>query len=650
MKAHEFRPEIEGLRAIAVLFVFFNHLQIPFFQGGFIGVDVFFVISGFLITMIIKKEIESKTFTVTNFYKKRITRIAPAYFTVLFFTSVITLFILTPYELISYFKSALSSIFFIANFYFWKTAGGYFSDNSQELFLLHFWSLSVEEQFYLIWPLFLLLLFKSIRNIKAITVILVLIIILGAFLSEFVSLRYSSISYFFPVTRAYELILGALLVFVPRIKLHKYISDLLYFSSFSILIYCALYFNEKTVFPGYSALAPCLATATIIYLNSKDSIFFKFLCVRPMSFFGKISYPLYLWHWPLIVVFNISLIKINIPIGLLIFTSAVLLSYLTYIYVEKPAQSYFRNVNQVRTFSYGYIFPTAFFSVITLGIINFNGIPQRFNDQLNQASYALTTYPSRIRSQCHSSKNGFDPENCVLGDTKAESSFIIVGDSIANHFTPMIDIFAKDAGVKGHDYTKDRTAFLPYTKLYNENGIEDKDFIKRNNEIISIIQSGKYRNIIISGGYYSIFNNTEKYSSTKNINGFNSAESGLFNAIELIIKSGSNPIIIYPTPSIGSLNNKCAIKREVFKLDIGCEIPIANLQNQAQSFNKFMVKVKKIYPQIRVIDATKATCDKEVCLSSINSTPIYLDKSHLNYIGAELLAKKYLSLFKNPLK
>ena len=161
-----YRTEIEGLRAIAVLLVLFNHLHISFFQGGFVGVDIFFVISGFLITMIIKKEIENNQFKVSNFYKKRIIRIAPAYFLVLLITTISAFFLLTSYDLISYFKSALASSFFVSNFYFWKTAGGYFSDNSQELFLLHFWSLAVEEQFYLVWPLFLLIFFKYANSFK----------------------------------------------------------------------------------------------------------------------------------------------------------------------------------------------------------------------------------------------------------------------------------------------------------------------------------------------------------------------------------------------------------------------------------------------------------------------------------------------------
>ncbi|MFC2997444.1 acyltransferase family protein [Acinetobacter sichuanensis] len=644
-----YRGEIEGLRAIAVLLVLFNHLQIQIFKGGYIGVDIFFVISGFLITMMIKKEIENSEFKIANFYKKRVIRIAPAYFFVLLITSISAFFLLTSYDLISYFKSALASSFFVSNFYFWKTAGGYFSENSQELFLLHFWSLSVEEQFYLTWPLLLFIFFKFSKNFKRTTYVIALAIIFGAIFSEFVALRYNSISYFSPITRSFELLIGALLVFTPNIKINRITAEILYLISVLILIYCTLTFNEKTIFPGYAALFPCLATATIIYINNKESLIFKILSIKPMRFIGKISYPMYLWHWPIIVIFNILMIEINFYIGLFITLLTILLSYLTYILLEKPIQIKSKNLNNIKVFTYGYFIPTLFLFCCTLSIIFLKGMPQRFNESINNSSYALTTYPSRIRNMCHSSKEGFDPANCILGNNKEESSFIIVGDSIANHFTPMIDIFAKDANIKGHDYTKDRTAFLPHTKLFNENGIEDKAFIARNNEIIKIIESGKYKKIILSGGYYSIFNNEKLYSSTQPIENLNSVEAGLTYAVELITKSGATPIIIYPTPRLENINNKCAVKKQLYNLNISCEISIKQLHEQSQKFNTFMLSLKRLYPTIEVIDTTKASCDKKLCYSSINSIPLYLDKSHLNHIGSKLLAEKYLSMFKNPL-
>ena len=368
-----------------------------------------------------------------------------------------------------------------------------------------------------------------------------------------------------------------------------------------------------------------------------------------MRFIGQISYPMYLWHWPIIVIFNILMIEINFYIGLFITLLTIALSYLTYILLEKPIQIKFKSISSIKVFSYGYFIPTTILFGCTFLIISLNGLPQRFSESINNSAYALTTYPSKIRNMCHSSKEGFDPTHCVLGNDKEDSSFIIVGDSIANHFTPMIDVFAKDANMKGHDYTKDRTAFLPHTKLFNESGIEDKAFIARNNEIIKLIENGKYKKVILSGGYYSIFNNKKIYASTQPIESLNSVEAGLTHAVDLITKNGAIPIIIYPTPKLEDINNKCAVKKQLYNLNTSCEMPIKQLHEQSQRFNTFMLSLKQSYPTIEVIDSTKVSCDKKLCYSSINSIPLYLDASHLNYIGSKMLAEKYLSMFKNPL-
>ncbi|EMN2537568.1 acyltransferase family protein [Acinetobacter baumannii] len=649
----KYRNEIDGLRAIAVLFVFFNHLNISLFKGGFIGVDIFFVISGFLITMIIRKEIENKSFTILNFYRKRIIRIAPAYFLVLMIVSSISFFILTPSELISYIKSALSSALFVSNFYFWKNVGGYFSDNTHETFLLHFWSLSVEEQFYLLWPIFLIILMSIIKNRKIFLFTFFILLIFLIAVSEFMAINYSSMAYYFPFSRAFELFVGASLVFIKNNNIKTQKSNIFYFFSILTLFFCAFFYSENTKFPGLFALLPCLATALIIYLNNSNSIFYKFLSCSLMRFFGKISYPMYLWHWPIIVVFNILLIEINFKIGLFIFTSTVVLSYLTFKFVEKPIQQISYNWSNRKVIFLGYFLPSSFILILCLGIIYYNGFPYRFNNSVIKSDKALSTMPSKIRAKCHSSSidiNKISTE-CNLGYlNKGNAEFLMIGDSISNHFTGMIDVFAKDAKVKVNDFTQDRTIFLPHTKMLTSTGIEYKKFRERNDDIVNLIKLGRYKNVILGGSYYNVFNSADSYISLHPIKGMNAVESGLINAVSLIVDSGANPIIIKPNPSLGDLNNKCIMRNDMFNLGRNCTINIEKFHEQSRSFDIFIEKLRLKFPQLEIIDVTKVLCDKRYCKSSINNIPLYRDKNHLNNDGAILIANEYIKIFKNPLK
>lgn len=300
----QYRSEIDGLRAIAVLLVIFNHLGLALFSGGFVGVDVFFVISGFLITSIIKKEIENDKFTFKNFYKKRVLRLAPAYFLVIFSCFILSYFLLAPMELVSFYKSVLASLVFAANFFMWKEVGGYFSANAEYIPFLHLWSLGVEEQFYIVWPTVLMLLLSYFKRWTG--VLVGVVIIFGCAFAHWLSIKAPAMSYFLLPARAFELLIGVSLVFIKPAHLKNIYANLLSVLGLALIVFGSLYLSNESIFPGFYALLPCVGTALIIYsLNQNDGIIKKFLSLNIMSFFGKISYPLYLWHWPLIVFYKI---------------------------------------------------------------------------------------------------------------------------------------------------------------------------------------------------------------------------------------------------------------------------------------------------------------------------------------------------------
>jgi peptidoglycan/LPS O-acetylase OafA/YrhL len=295
----KYRADIDGLRAVAVLSVLAFHIRLHGIQGGFVGVDVFFVISGYLISSIVFTEIAESRYSIVSFYERRIRRIFPALFALLGVFSVFAVIYLLPNELVAYNKSMLAATLSASNFYFWRHSSYFDSPTSYPL--LHTWSLAVEEQFYILFPLFLLLVRKVFPTRLRLSVIVLFVASLIA--SAVVVLQNPTTAFYMPYTRAWELLLGTLisLGMFPSLK-QAWQRNLATLAGMGLIAYSVIFFTEQTLFPGLSALAPCVGSALIIGAGeSGSSVVGKILSWRPVVFVGLISYSLYLWHWPVIV-------------------------------------------------------------------------------------------------------------------------------------------------------------------------------------------------------------------------------------------------------------------------------------------------------------------------------------------------------------
>jgi peptidoglycan/LPS O-acetylase OafA/YrhL len=298
-----YRPDIDGLRAVAVLAVLLFHFQVPFFAGGFTGVDVFFVVSGFLITSIIVHEIDGGRFSLIAFYGRRAKRILPAMLLVVAASLLAGYFLLDPEQYQALTRSGRFSVFGLANFYFlWN--GGYFDQAVETQPLLHMWSLGVEEQFYLVWPLTLVALLLVLRFSRNRVAAIIGLAILASFaLSVALVGTDQSRAFYLPLPRAWELGLGALLVFAPRLDASR-LSEAAAVLGIAAIAYGIVALSGDSPFPGINALFPCLGTALIIWPRVTPTIVSSALAFAPTVFVGKISYSLYLWHWPLLVFFR----------------------------------------------------------------------------------------------------------------------------------------------------------------------------------------------------------------------------------------------------------------------------------------------------------------------------------------------------------
>jgi peptidoglycan/LPS O-acetylase OafA/YrhL len=304
--ALEYRADIDGLRAVAVLSVLGFHAGLSKVSGGFVGVDVFFVISGYLISSIVFSEIAASRFSVIGFYERRIRRIFPALFAMLAVSSVFAVVYLLPTELVTYCKSMMAATASISNLYFWKNSGYFDSPTSQPL--LHTWSLAVEEQFYICFPLFLVVVRKFFPQRLRTSVVLLFFCSLVA--SIVVVSHNSETAFYMPYTRAWELLLGTILSLgmFPRLG-SVYLRNLATLTGIGMIVFSVVSYSQQTLFPGFSALLPCIGSALIIWAGeSGSSLIGAMLSWRPFVFVGLISYSLYLWHWPVIVLRKMGVI------------------------------------------------------------------------------------------------------------------------------------------------------------------------------------------------------------------------------------------------------------------------------------------------------------------------------------------------------
>jgi peptidoglycan/LPS O-acetylase OafA/YrhL len=642
-----YRSDIDGLRTIAVMLVIFNHVGLTFFSGGFVGVDVFFVISGFLITSIIYPLIAANKFSFRWFISRRIKRLMPVLFFVLFISMLFFSSFMLPKDLVQFYQSIIWVIFYGANFFFWKEHGGYFDGGSAEVPLLHTWSLAIEEQYYFIWPLMLVIAFKFIhkRHILPLSIIICLITI---YLSELGTELTIGAAYYLLPTRFFELLVGSCLAIAwPNIPVAKImVQHILSLIGVVLIIVSAILLNEHSSFPGYNALYPVLGTALLIY-TSKGFVN-SILSTKPFVFTGNISYSLYLWHWPIIVYFNYKSIPLIPSTQALILISTYFISILSWKYIEQPIrhvkESSFTYVSKVF-----YIVPTiCFLALVSIGIY-FEGFKQRFDDDTIQMEVAVNTFSNELRGNCHSSlrqANALPSKNCVFGETdNYQKRAFLIGDSHANHLAPFVDNLARKEKVLVQDYTLDQC--LPIAGLkWGSNSYKANQCLQRNNNAMVHIDEQKFDYVILAASWPTI---ETKRILLENSSVDRNKVRELFlvqfdQTISTILNSGAIPIVINNTPTLGGKSPKCPIKKKVFNENLDCSIGKA--QNSLIDDVTSTLQVR--YPKIISINLSELMCTEKGCSMSLDGMPIYRDDDHLNIIGAKLLSERYLKENNSP--
>lgn len=452
---HNYRPDIDGLRAIAVVAVILYHAGVEPISGGFTGVDVFFVISGFLITSIIVDKVDAGCFSIVDFWERRVRRIIPPLVVVATIALAGSFLLLLPQDYKSFSQSLAAIAVFSSNFLFWLQSG-YFDAPAELKPLLHTWSLAIEEQFYLLFPMLLMLLAGKRRKWR--TVAILCLSLLSFSISVWWVRSYPDAAFYLLPARAWELGLGALLA---HLRLFQGTSAGMRFtreflSGTGLLMIGMSYFSfsSETRFPGVAALLPCVGTALLIasYSNKQQTLIHRLLSLRPLVFIGLLSYSLYLWHWPIIVFAKYHAAdELEIRTILVILVASTLLAYFSWRFIETPIRTKKIFANRKDLFNAAVLSACLMIAVGVIGHIS-DGLPQRIKDDTLML-YSGHEYYNPRRSECLNSEgnNSSQFKLCVVGTTNSgkKPQFLVVGDSHANTLMPLIEEMANSQDISG---------------------------------------------------------------------------------------------------------------------------------------------------------------------------------------------------------
>lgn len=456
-----YRADIDGLRSLAIIPVVLFHANLAF-PGGYVGVDVFFVISGFLITRIIYSDMVAGKFTYADFYERRLRRLLPAAFAVFSATTVWAFLKLTWFDLGSYGQSLTAAVAYFSNFnFYWET--GYFNDDATTKLLLHTWSLAVEEQFYIVVPLLLALLLRFVPQ-RFILHVLALATLVSFVLSIVLTQHRPMAAFYLLPARAWELGIGGLLALGGREWARgRIIGEMLSLGGvFAILTACIL-FTEATPFPGWAASLPVLGCAALLAAGDAPGTFTgRVLRARPLVLVGQVSYSLYLWHWPVMVALSYGTDKLSGGRSVLAIAISLVLAFASLHLIEQPVRrkSVFGTRRQLFVFA---TVGSVVFIGTGLALVAGDGFPRRFPGSERMVKWTEEVGPGGQPANCYGQSALQIRANdlCVRGRAGVKPHFVLIGDSHAAAVAPALFAAADSLGVSGVQITSSGYMLLP---------------------------------------------------------------------------------------------------------------------------------------------------------------------------------------------
>ncbi|TGL61454.1 acyltransferase family protein [Leptospira sarikeiensis] len=668
----KYRPDVDGLRAVAVLSVVLFHAFPSFLTGGFVGVDVFFVISGFLISSILFKNLQSGTFNFFEFYVRRVRRIFPALLVVLFFCLGLGYYILLGEEYKQLGRHTFAGSLFFSNFALLDEFTDYFNVAAELKPLLHLWSLGIEEQFYIFWPLFLYIGWRLRLNLFLVTLFFGVV---SFFLNIAEFQRNPIYTFYLPYTRIWELLAGAILAwfhtneikvfgdllphYFDKFKFSEYrlsfsflrekrFQDLFSSLGFLFILISVLFYNKLTPFPGFAAVLPVFGSLLILFAGPEGIVNRKLLSTKPMVFVGLISFPLYLWHWPLLSFATI--LESGTPSQGWRITAvilSILFSVLTWQFVEKKIR--FREGRSVLWVLVGLLLSVAF---IGQNIYKRNGWEWRVKEYKENAKiFEGWRIEDDACIQKFRPKFGDNIRYCLLGSSDSEPVAAFLGDSHANSLAYGLIRKLKDQGTNVlHMGTGGCPPF--FGMIGNEKWPCDKE-----NFALEILEKDpKIKTFILnsSGPRYMNLSNYEDKASLKGIKyqyrpDITDPKQAFVQAfrdtVKRLLLAGKEVVYIVDVPEMDFDPKRCVPLRPFRlgfeNLEQSCRVKRADFDERNKEYHEIVNSLKHEFPRMKVWEAWRPICDNEYCYALKDGKLLYRDSHHVSLEGSYWLGEKY---------
>lgn len=656
-RSAKYRPDVDGLRAVAVMAVLFFHLGIDTFRNGFVGVDIFYVISGYLITSLIAKDLAAGKFSLVTFYERRMRRIFPALFSVLFCCSLAAFVLFYPDELLRFGKSLFTTTLFISNFYFWHSAlpRGYFDNTVPPPPLLHMWSLAVEEQFYLLFPLTLYLLFRWARG--KVNILLFLFCASSFALNLWTTQHKPIVAFYWLFPRSWELLVGALLALkaLPLIR-SRLLREIVALLGILLIVVSITIPMNRALFPGYFVLLPCVGAGLVIYAGEAGlSLVAKALSLRPVVFIGVISYSLYLWHWPAIVFSQ------HVPFSLsgnaeiaFVLPFSVLAAFLSFEYIERPFRGSTSPVSRRQIFAFG-LAASLLTAAFGLAATRSHGLPQRYDARTRQLIAANVDRMSDYDGSCSNWRTEVrsiaDIKFCNLGD-QSPHKIMFWGDSHVEQLYPAIQHLYShgDLQDQGVVLAIESGCFPDQTINNRSDGYHCDDFARF---AITRAQSQDV-DVVFLG--FSTWLTRRDYMACVSINGKcvtvlsrDALErrllSDLADEIRTLKRSGKKVMVCLPFPIFSEPIPQVEINNAALAR-FGLSATPKDITSPA--FRE-EIRAAAVSAGAEIFDPRETLCPDDHCITEIDGISIYKDESHLVKSRANMMESSLRSALQRSL-
>ncbi len=626
-----YRPDVDGLRALAVLAVLCFHAFPQALPGGFAGVDIFFVISGFLISGIILGQIRADTFTFADFYRRRIRRIFPALAVVLAASLLFGWCSLIPADFRQLGTHVAAGAGFVSNLQLWSESG-YFDTAAESKPLLHLWSLGVEEQYYLVWPLMLVIFRRHVERIFW----MILVVAAGSFaVNLFLVAHEPTAAFYLPMGRFWELMLGSIIAYVQIFRAPPVLSvltrNLLAFAGAALIAAGFAMLNQDRNFPGFWALLPCVGTSLLISSGEGAWLNRKVFSLRPVVFIGLISYPLYLWHWPLLVYARIMLGEPSLLVRVMLLLLSVLLAWATYQFVEKrvrtPAALAARPLRAPRPPDRRPVVSMLAASVAALGVIGLLA-----GADFLQARSASVPFLAPISAAF--TDRTYKGDRIIRGDSP--STVMFFGDSHMQHYLPRIEQLMKEhrAPLRTVEF-RTHPGCAPFPEL-ERTARDCAPFVR---ETFELARQPQVDTVIIAASWVGITERQDYYragdDSRKQVvllaPGTDWVLDGFEQALRDLSSRGKHVVLVLSSPRGESLSPRSMVTRRGFEFTVKVSPPLERAAAVAD--NAFIDdRIREIAHRVgaELIDPMDSFCSRTQCPAvDSRGNPLYTDETHL---------------------